>query len=923
MNEENLFHEALAKSDDEERTAFLDAACVGQPVLRAEVDALLAASQRLGSFLNQPAIPRSVANATMAQVADRTGSLIGPYKLLQQIGEGGFGVVYRAEQEMPVHRIVALKIIKPGMDTAQVIARFESERQALAIMDHPNIAKVYDAGATDSGLPYFVMELVNGVPITEFCDIKQATLEARLKLFVDVCHAIQHAHQKGIIHRDIKPSNVMVSLHDGLPVVKVIDFGVAKATSQDLTARTVFTELGQIVGTPVYMSPEQAGMSSLGIDTRSDIYSLGVLLYELLTGTTPLESKRLREAGYVEMQRMICEEESQRPSTRLSSLGDSASIQAGNRGLEVRRLVQLLGGDLDWVVMKALDKDRNRRYETASELALDLLRHLRDEPVLACPPSSIYQMRKFMRRNKGPMLGASLLLLAILAGLIGTTLGWIESRRQRDASAVSALSEKRAKESALAREAESKAILEFVEQKVFAAARPQGQDGGLGRDVTMRQAMESAQSQLESSLPDQPIIEAKLRNTIGSSFWFLGDAKSAESQFVRAIEIFTAKCGSEHPDTLASMNGLALSLVDLGRHAEARKLNEQTLEIRKAKLGPNHPFTLTSMNNLASNYASLGLRSEALKLREQTLELQKVALGHDHIDTLRSMGNLANSYALMGRDDETMKLNEQTLLLRQSSLGMDHPDTLLSMSNLAISYANVDRQKEALELREKVLELRKAKLGDVHPQTLVAMHNVSSSYATLGRHSDALKLREETLELRKNQLGTDHPHTLFSILTVATSLVELDRGTEALPMIDDCLERATGKVVDPRLVPKLIDLKLRIFQQNRDVISCLETAKQWEAFGLSDAPGLFQAARHRAACAAVVKEAGESDFDATRLSVEQSDLAMAWLNKAVAAGYKDFEKLQTDKDLDVLRDRDDFKNLMGMLETPKSAVPSR
>ena len=591
MNEENLFHEALAKSDDEERTAFLDAACVGQPVLRAEVDALLAASQRLGSFLNQPAIPRSVANATMAQVADRTGSLIGPYKLLQQIGEGGFGVVYRAEQEMPVHRIVALKIIKPGMDTAQVIARFESERQALAIMDHPNIAKVYDAGATDSGLPYFVMELVNGVPITEFCDIKQATLEARLKLFVDVCHAIQHAHQKGIIHRDIKPSNVMVSLHDGLPVVKVIDFGVAKATSQDLTARTVFTELGQIVGTPVYMSPEQAGMSSLGIDTRSDIYSLGVLLYELLTGTTPLESKRLREAGYAEMQRMICEEESQRPSTRLSSLGDSASIQAGNRGLEVRRLVQLLGGDLDWVVMKALDKDRNRRYETASELALDLLRHLRDEPVLACPPSSIYQMRKFMRRNKGPMLGASLLLLAILAGLIGTTLGWIESRRQRDASAVSALSEKRAKESALAREAESKAILEFVEQKVFAAARPQGQDGGLGRDDTMRQAMESAQAQLESSLPDQPIIEAKLRNTIGSSFWFLGDAKSAESQFVRAIEIFTAKCGSEHPDTLASMNGLALSLVDLGRHAEARNLNEQTLEIRKAKLGPNHPGT--------------------------------------------------------------------------------------------------------------------------------------------------------------------------------------------------------------------------------------------------------------------------------------------------------------------------------------------
>src|SRR5580704_3713630 len=289
---------------------------------------------------------------------ENVGSVIGPYKLLQQIGQGGFGVVYMAEQEKPVRRVVALKIIKPGMDTGQVIARFESERQALALMDHPNIAKVLDAGATASGHPYFVMELVKGVPITEFCDKNHLAPEARLSLFGDVCHAIQHAHHKGIIHRDIKPSNVMVTLHDGASVVKVIDFGVAKATVQKLTEKTLFTAYGQILGTPVYMSPEQAEMSGLDIDTRSDVYSLGVLLYELLTGTTPLEAGRLREAAYTEMQRLIREEEAPRPSARLSSLGDAATVLAGNRGVDVKRLVQLLSGDLDWIVMKALEKDR-------------------------------------------------------------------------------------------------------------------------------------------------------------------------------------------------------------------------------------------------------------------------------------------------------------------------------------------------------------------------------------------------------------------------------------------------------------------------------------------------------------------------------------------------------------------------------------
>jgi serine/threonine protein kinase len=361
--------------------------------------------------------PPRVLSATFIADAqpEQVGNVVGPYKLLQRIGEGGFGVVYMAEQERPVRRVVALKIIKPGMDTGQVIARFESERQALALMDHPNIAKVLDAGATASGHPYFIMELVKGVPITEFCDKKHSPPDVRLKLFVDVCHAIQHAHHKGIIHRDIKPTNVLVTLNDGVPMVKVIDFGVAKATVQKLTEKTLFTAFGQLVGTPEYMSPEQAEMSGLDIDTRSDVYSLGVLLYELLTGTTPLEAKRLREAGYAKMQKLIQEEELPRPSTRLSSLGDTATVVAVNRGLDVRQLAQLLSGDLDWVVMKALEKDRDRRYSTPGTFAEDIERYLRHEAISARPPSRTYRLKKLVRRNRAVVLTAAAVGLALVA----------------------------------------------------------------------------------------------------------------------------------------------------------------------------------------------------------------------------------------------------------------------------------------------------------------------------------------------------------------------------------------------------------------------------------------------------------------------------------------------------------------------------
>jgi serine/threonine protein kinase/WD40 repeat protein len=364
-------------------------------------------------------------------ITELTGSVIGPYKLLQQIGEGGFGVVYMAEQEKPVRRTVALKVIKPGMDTAQVIARFESERQALAIMDHPNIAKVHDAGATESGRPYFVMELVKGVPITEFCDKNHAPLEARLKLFIDVCHAIQHAHHKGIIHRDIKPSNVMVTLHNGgVPMVKVIDFGVAKATAQKLTERTLFTAYGQMIGSPAYMSPEQAEMSGLDIDTRSDIYSLGVLLYELLTGDTPFDAKELMRSGLDEMRKIIRECEPLTPSSRLSKDTKAKSINSEHSALRAPH--SAFDRDLDWIVMKCLEKDRSRRYETANGLAADLERHLNDEPIVACPPSAAYKFRKAFRRNKVMFVAGAAVLVSLVFGLGAATVMFFRERTARN-----------------------------------------------------------------------------------------------------------------------------------------------------------------------------------------------------------------------------------------------------------------------------------------------------------------------------------------------------------------------------------------------------------------------------------------------------------------------------------------------------------
>jgi serine/threonine protein kinase/tetratricopeptide (TPR) repeat protein len=1072
-----IFLSAVEKPSPAEREAYLVEACGDDAALREQVEALLRRHVAAGSFLSEPAVARPIATVDYEPLAEGPGAIIGPYKLLQKIGEGGFGVVYMAEQAEPIRRMVALKIIKPGMESREVIARFEAERQALALMDHPNIAKVLDAGTVrvgqdsdpatpagrigilpHSGRPYFVMELVKGVPITEFCDKNHLPPEARLKLFIHVCHAIQHAHHKGVIHRDIKPSNVLVTLHDGQPVVKVIDFGVAKAIAQKLTEKTLFTAFGQIVGSPAYMSPEQAEMSGLDIDTRSDIFSLGVLLYELLTGTTPLENRRLREAGYAEMQRLIREEEAPRPSTRLSSLGESATVLAGNRGLDAKRLVQLLAGDLDWVVMKALEKDRNRRYATPGHFAEDVERYLRRDAIVARPPSTIYKVKKFVQRNRAGVLTAAGIAAVLVAGTAVATWQAIRARRaeaiareerwgtlwalsqmeeERARAVAAAAAEKAAKEAAQAREAESKSVLEFVENKVIAAARPEGQEGGLGHDVTLRRAVETAVPFVAHSFADQPLNEARLRLTLGVSFFYLGDAQAAAEQYeaARALcarhlgpdNFLTLRCmnnlansyavlgrnaeaatlyeetlsrrkarfGPTDPETLRSMNGLANSYHLLGRHVEALKLREETLALRRTKLGPEHPDTLMSMYNLANSYEALGriaeafklreetlvLRqtklgrdhpdtlmtmdalavsldalgrhAEALKLREETLALKKAKLGPEHPDTLRTMNDLAISYDRLGRSADALKvveesfarlkaklgpdhpvtlksaatlavaygklrrhadaarLFEETLMLNKAKLGPEHPDTLINMTNLAISYAHLGRRADAVKLLDEALALHRTKLGADHPDTLAIIHNLAQSYADVGRYADALKLFDETLARLIAKLGADHPDTLISMWGKAGVLVKLDRGAEAIPVIDECVQRAAGKIVDPRMLPRLLDLRLRHFEKMKDASGCRRTAEVWEKLNRTDAASLYAAARMRSVTCAVCKET--TGADAIRLADEEADRAVAWLTQAVAAGYKDAAHMAREKDLDALRDREDFKKLMAAL----------
>jgi tetratricopeptide (TPR) repeat protein len=673
-----------------------------------------------------------------------------------------------AEQIEPVRRKVALKVIKAGMDTREVIARFEAERQALALMDHPNIARVLDGGATATGRPYFVMELVRGIPITDYCDQAQLSTPERLRLFIKVCQAVQHAHQKGIIHRDIKPSNVLITLHDGEPVPKVIDFGVAKAVGQRLTEKTFYTGYAQMIGTPAYMSPEQAELSGLDIDTRADIYSLGALLYELLTGATPFDKETLARAALDEMRRMIRETEPPKPSTRLRTLGDKLPEVAKRRNTEAAALGRVVQGDLDWIVMKCLEKDRRRRYETANGLAMDLRRHLADEPVTAGAPSAGYKFGKFARRHKAALAVAAT-IAAVLVMATGISV-WQAVRAAR--------AEALAKE----RLTESESITKFL-TGVFRSADPWRD----GRTITVAETLDRAVTNLDRDLSAQPARRAQLQTALGWTYQGLGLGRQAIPLQEKARDYYLATFGPEHPDTLAAMFNLANSYFDAGRLDEALKLREKVLPLRRKVNGPEHPDTLRAMNNLAACYFEAGRRDEALRLREELLPLWRKVNGPEHPDTLSAMGSLAHSYRAAGRLDEAVKLQEEVLQLCRKVLGPEHPDTLKAMNSLANSYRDAGRRDEALKLWEDGLRLRRKVLGPEHPATLLAINNLAVSYDQASRREEALKMREDVLPLYRKVLGSEHPDTLRAMRNLALSYDEAGRLEKALKMREDVL----------------------------------------------------------------------------------------------------------------------------------------
>ena len=651
--------------------------------------------------------------------AGATGAAIGPYRLLERLGEGGMGEVWLAEQSRPIRRQVAVKVIKPGMDTAQVIARFEGERQALALMDHPTIAKVFDGGATPHGRPYFAMECVRGESLTAYCDRVRLPLRKRLELFIRVCEGVHHAHQKGIIHRDLKPNNILITLRDDQPLPKIIDFGIAKAMAQPLTERTLYTALGGFVGTLEYASPEQADPGSADVDTRTDVYALGVVLYELLTGTLPFDPQIFKDRGLEEIRRTIRDSIPPRPSTRITQLGQHSRDIGEKRRTEPSRLASLLRGELDWIVMKAIEKDRTRRYGSASDLAADVVRHLANQPVLAGPPSTTYRVRKFVQRHRFGVAAAAVLavVLVAFAGAMAMQAQRIARERDRANS-----------------EAEvAKQVADFL-VGLFKVSDP---SEARGNTLTAREILDNGAQRIGQTLAAQPQVQARLQATIGAVYTNLGIYESAEPLVQRAVDTYRRLNGADSRDTLSAAHALANLYWYQGRLSEAEALYRELVETRTRLLGSEHPETLKATFDLASTYFVQKQFQKSEDLNRRTGDIQRRILGKEHPDTIATFDNLAVILLRQKRYHEAAAASAELLEIKNRVFGETHPDTLRNLHQLGVTYVGLKRFTEA----ERLLTLarnRKARvMGERHPSTILTIWSLAKMYTIQRRYQDA------------------------------------------------------------------------------------------------------------------------------------------------------------------------------------------